>query len=1847
MKSFRCPKDVALLAVAVAMLVGVAWFASLAAAGGASECPVDWPGQGYEGPLRAEDYGRIQYQDYHSDADGKHWYVIRSSDSNGYTTIRAYPASDDEGYQADSPDRVCYLIVREPGAAEDAAEPRQVEFPKEQEPKPTPPPTPYPIRSQPASVDIAAGQAAVLIQDSGARSEVPEGATSEPTTVSVIEVPPPTSDLAVGRVFDFSVGDVPLGAPVTIHIPFELPSNGDPSLVQAVHWNAEARRWELLEGVVDASAGTIAVTTSDLSWFSTWVIEPITELVSAVLADSDELESVICSVDPATSRVGHDIQFSATIVSGTFGGEIYLQTGARDNLRDVADLDIHQTARRSIRPNRTITITDTFQVELPGDYQFICQIYEERTLAPNRLLAGQPVPFKVEARDSHHTDKDGRLGTCDPSLTELLAGEPVTLTATGFEGYNDIFNGINTYSLVLRVYNDENALVETGYTTAQIDQIKNARIEIVKTTQNLTRPGEYIMECQLVGGLVYSAGGALVNPFISPGEAFKLAITAYFSPTLAITGLVENLLDAQLSSIRVVKYRWSPRLEIIPSQIPSQGGNREVTIRVYIQQSVGYFDPELAPSIAAVLPARLDGSSAGSRLASEVSSCDSTEGPGYYETCWEAVFEDVPENSVRAKQNDAGEITRSNHAEVRIEVTANRDISGTAPSGSFSILGRSPYSTDREPLEVLYRETQGEFWLTKDDWTDPNTDIHEWYGVNDFRLLTDAEKAADQVTSLELNDNNLRGDLPAEVGYLTSLKFLILAANDNLQGQIPGSLGELTNLEYLDLSGNRLSRQIPSTLGNLKNLKLLDLSDNNLIGEIPSNFDELPELHSLYLADNRLTGCIPAGLRDLRNNDFDEMDLPFCDVALSGLTISPGQLEPEFETHSMGYSATVPGSQVKITPVNDHGATFEYYVGSSRTPATDADPSAPGFKVDLGCGETTVRIKVISADGEADESYTVAFTREGGGDIVAPTIRSVSNGAELLTVYWNAPETSCPGDIDHYNLRYSLDQDDVDWTEVQRPSGSLSHTISGLTAGTTYRVQAQAVVAGVAGPWSESATGTPRRSSVSADDTVGGTALSPPTGLAITVGSDTPGEITLSWDTVSGATHYRVGWIADSDYDRTPGADWLNNSSFVDRTAEPSGSTENTRQSYTIKNVASGETYWFRVGSLGERFGRIDGSWSDWISHAVSWSVVGSCPAVQANSAAGADLIGLDSLYINSGGDNWTNNTNWLSDTPVSEWYGVTTNESGRVTGLYLGDNQLSGPIPSELANLTDLEELDLTSNQLTGPVPAWLGNLSNLTSLGLWGNQLTGSIPPQLGNLSELTVLSLSRNQLTGSVPSQLADLSNLERLFLSENQLTGAIPTQLEDLSNLTELTLWGNQLTGSIPPQLGNLSELTVLSLSRNQLTGSVPSQLADLSNLERLFLSENQLTGAIPTQLEDLSNLTELTLWGNQLTGSIPPQLGNLSELTVLSLSRNQLTGSVPSQLADLSNLEKLFLSENQLTGAIPTQLEDLSNLTELTLWGNQLTGLIPSELGNLQNLTYLSLRENQLIGPIASNLSYLRNLTYLSLRDNQLTGPIPPELSRLTALTSLDLRGNQLAGPLPSELANLTNLRTLNLRENQLTGTIPISIGALTNLEWLSLQENQFTGEIPAGLGYLNKLTHLNLSQNELTGEVPTSLGGLDNLVRLYISNNQLEGAIPADLGNLRYLTILDLDHNQFTGEVPARLGNLANLAHLDLSNNELTGPLPAWLGHLAELTFLDLDHNQFAGQIPRDLGNLAKLEYLELDHNLLTGQIPFELTSLTNLERLELSSNAFTGCLPAGLLRVPENDLDELNLPTC
>ena len=81
-------------------------------------------------------------------------------------------------------------------------------------------------------------------------------------------------------------------------------------------------------------------------------------------------------------------------------------------------------------------------------------------------------------------------------------------------------------------------------------------------------------------------------------------------------------------------------------------------------------------------------------------------------------------------------------------------------------------------------------------------------------------------------------------------------------------------------------------------------------------------------------------------------------------------------------------------------------------------------------------------------------------------------------------------------------------------------------------------------------------------------------------------------------------------------------------------------------------------------------------------------------------------------GANSTNNTNWLSDRPIGEWYGVTTDVGGRVTSLALTFNSLRGVLPSELGRLDRLRELRLSVNGLSGPIPPELGNLASLDGL-------------------------------------------------------------------------------------------------------------------------------------------------------------------------------------------------------------------------------------------------------------------------------------------------------------------------------------------------------------------------------------------------------------------------------------------------------------------------------------------------------------------------------------------------------
>ena len=1120
---------------------------------------------------------------------------------------------------------------------------------------------------------------------------------------------------------------------------------------------------------------------------------------------------------------------------------------------------------------------------------------------------------------------------------------------------------------------------------------------------------------------------------------------------------------------------------------------------------------------------------------------------------------------------------------------------------------------------------------------------------------------------LYIPSNQFTGTIPKELGSLANLQGLWLWGN-GLTGEIPPELGGLSNLTLLVLSGNQLTGEIPPELGRLSNLTELDLSDNRLTGSIAKELGNLSNLQELYLGGNLLTGCVPDGLRDVPNNDFVKLGLPFCsehpcvsggavvDATNTGLVSDCGMLLAARDT----LAGTAALNWSADTPIADWTGVA---LGEASGRVTEILLGGMGLNGNIPkqLGSLTNLQSLDLSDNRLTGSIAAEL-------LDLANLQELYLGGNLLTGCVPDGLRDVPNnDIARLGLPFCSEHPCVSGGAV------VDATNTGLKSDCERLLAARDTLAGTASlNWS-------------AD-----TPITEWNGVVLGETSGRVTEILLGGIGLDGRIPKELGSLANLTHLS------LDNNQLTGEIPPELGGLSNLRHLSLWSNQLTGEIP-PELGRLSNLTGLfLDGN-----------QLTGEIPP---------ELGGLSNLTeLNL-------HNNGLTGEIPPELGGLSN-----LTQLWLWSNQLTGEIPPELGGLSNLTELNLDNNGLTGEIPPELGGLSNLTLLRLPGNQLTGEIPPELGGLSNLTQLVLDNNGLTGEIPPELGGLSNLQRLFLSGNELTGEIPPELGGLSNLQQLYLWGNELTGEIPPELGGLSNLTGLWLHVNQLTGEIPPELGGLSNLNHLILADNGLTGEIPPELGRLSNLTGLWLHGNQLTGEIPPELGGLSNLQRLYLDGNLLTGCVPAGLRDvpnndiarlglpfcsehpcvsggavvdatntglksdcerllaardtlagtaalnwsadtpitewngvvlgetsgrvteillggigldgripkelgsLANLTHLSLDNNQLTGEIPPELGGLSNLRHLSLWSNQLTGEIPPELGRLSNLTGLFLDGNQLTGEIPPELGGLSNLTELNLHNNGLTGEIPPELGGLSNLTQLWLWSNQLTGEIPPELGGLSNLTELNLDNNGLTGEIPPELGGLSNLTLLRLPGNQLTGEIPPELGGLSNLTELSLADNGLTGEIPPELGGLSNLELLWLWGNQLTGEIPPELGGLSNLTTLWLHRNQLTGEIPPELGGLSNLTDLILADNQLTGEIPPELGGLSNLTGLWLHNNQLTGEIPPELGGLSNLEVLWLWGNQLTGEIPPELGGLSNLTTLSLSGNQLTGEIPPEL----------------
>ena len=193
------------------------------------------------------------------------------------------------------------------------------------------------------------------------------------------------------------------------------------------------------------------------------------------------------------------------------------------------------------------------------------------------------------------------------------------------------------------------------------------------------------------------------------------------------------------------------------------------------------------------------------------------------------------------------------------------------------------------------------------------------------------------------------------------------------------------------------------------------------------------------------------------------------------------------------------------------------------------------------------------------------------------------------------------------------------------------------------------------------------------------------------------------------------------------------------------------------------------------------------------------------------EYCALSALFKDTNGQNWRDNTNWLSDLSFDQWYGVSTLDNGNVESLRLYRNLLNGLIPSEIVNLTDLRELSLSSNQISDI--SGLSGFTNLHYLSLSDNQISDISP--LSGLASVHNLWLNANQISDI--SSLSGLTNLNSLYLQYNNISDI--SALNSFINLGSLKI-DNNIIQNIPFDICNdLNINNLLSLEKNEFgTGS---------------------------------------------------------------------------------------------------------------------------------------------------------------------------------------------------------------------------------------------------------------------------------------------------------------------------------------------------------------------------------------------------------------------------------------------
>ncbi|XP_019639088.1 PREDICTED: malignant fibrous histiocytoma-amplified sequence 1 homolog [Branchiostoma belcheri] len=344
-----------------------------------------------------------------------------------------------------------------------------------------------------------------------------------------------------------------------------------------------------------------------------------------------------------------------------------------------------------------------------------------------------------------------------------------------------------------------------------------------------------------------------------------------------------------------------------------------------------------------------------------------------------------------------------------------------------------------------------------------------------------------------------------------------------------------------------------------------------------------------------------------------------------------------------------------------------------------------------------------------------------------------------------------------------------------------------------------------------------------------------------------------------------------------------------------------------------------------------------------------------------------------------------LDDTSLSNLFQCTS-----IRSLKMSNCQLAS-IPRSLANLKDLEILDLSHNNLTTLPSRPIRSMPCLKSLNVSHNKLT-AIGAVVRKLQALRNLDVSYNNI-GDIPYEILEMKSLEFFSCSHNKITrwlhpsnGEIEASTCPLKSLN----MSSNLLADVPHNVKQLKHLLLIDLSNNEI-GEVPEALLLMPTLRALHLGNNKIT-KLPTDL-DLNKLSptlcDIDLSNNKLD-DLPLVLCFLPSLTKLDLKQNKIS-AVTQNVKSCKRLSVLDVSHNKLKeipshiSSVSAMRKDESSIVEVVALAKNCLSHFPEALIQMKSVQKVDLSNNN-IKEIPETIMDMPKDVKLELKGNPIIDP---------------------------------------------------------------------------------------------------------------------------------------------------------------------------------------------------------------------------------------------------------------------